>query len=415
MNTHIIQSAKRCLNCKKPLCEKGCPIDTPIAKMIQMFLDKEIREAGEILFENNPLSVVCSLICPHERQCEGACILNRKGEPVNISGIENYISDYYLGHVKLVDKSKNGQSIAIIGAGPAGISLAFILAQRGYKVTIYDAHDKIGGVLRYGIPEFRLNKRLLDQITDHLKSLGVKIRPNIMIGKNITIDDLFRDGFKAVFVGTGVWAPKKMGIKGESLGHVHFAIDYLKNPAVYDLGRRVTVIGAGNVAMDVARTAIRHGSQEVKIMYRKGIEEMPARKDEIEFAEIDGVQFDLFKQPVELTDDGVRYIRTEKVRGQQGEYYSHIYGSEAIAEADSILIAISQNPRDLIVNNNKGINVNEKGLVMTDTFGRTTRQGVFSCGDVVTGAKTVVKAVAYAKNVADSIEQFIEDGKWIKS
>ncbi len=393
---HIINSAQTCLDCKKPKCQTGCPVSTPIAEMIRLFLSGNIKEAGEMVFNNNPLSIICSLVCPHEKHCEGHCVLNKKSIPVNVGGIENYISTYYMNYREFEKPAQNGRNIAIIGSGPAGISLAMMMALKGYNVTMYEGNNQIGGVLRYGIPDFRLDKTILDKIEANLLKLGVKIRKNIMIGKNITLDDLQRDGFDAIFIGTGVWAPKKLGIKGESLGNVHFAIDYLKTPRAYDLGKRVIVIGAGNVAMDVARTVIRNGARDVSIMYRKGEEDMPAEKMEIEHAKIDGVKFNLHKLPLELTEKGIRYMTTNQEINR--EYFE---------EADSILVAISQTARDLIVRNNTGLSLSEKGLLQSDENGVTARRGVFASGDVVTGARTVVEAVAFSKRVALSIEEFI--------
>lgn len=395
MNKYVITLAQTCLGCKKPSCQKGCPVNTPIAEMIRLFLAGDIKKAGDMLFKNNPLSVICSLVCPHEKHCEGHCILNKKGTSVSVGNIENYISDFYINDVQFSLPPKNGHKVAIIGSGPAGIALAFILASKGYEITMYDAHDKIGGVLRYGIPDFRLSKTVLDTLVVKLKQLGVVIRPNITIGKNITISDLFRDEFKAVFISTGVWSPKKLDIKGESLGHVHFAIDYLKSPSVYTLGKKVVILGAGNVAMDVARTAVRNGVREVIIMYRKGMENIPASKHEVECAKIDGVKFELYKEPIEITQAGVKYRATDES------------GEVGILEADSIFIAISQNPKDYIVQNNRSIEVDGKGLVVTDENGMTTMKGVFASGDVVTGARTVVEAVEFSKRVAVSIEAYI--------
>ena len=393
---HIINSAQTCLDCKKPKCQTGCPVKTPIAEMIRLFLSGDIKEAGEKVFNNNPLSIICSLVCPHEKHCEGHCVLNKKFSPVNVGGIENYISTYYMNYREFEKPVQNGRNIAIIGSGPAGISLAMMMALKGYNVTMYEGNNQIGGVLRYGIPDFRLDKTIIDKIEQNLLKIGVKIRKNIMIGKNITLDDLQRDGFDAIFIGTGVWAPKKLGIKGESLGNVHFAIDYLKTPKAYDLGKKVIVVGAGNVAMDVARTAIRNGAREVQVMYRKGEENMPAERIEIEHAKIDGVKFNLFKSPLEFTEEGIKYINTKEDDT-----------SEGFEEADSILIAISQTARDLIVRNNTGLNLGENGLLQSDENGRTTRDGVFASGDVVTGARTVVEAVAFSKRVAVSIEEYI--------
>lgn len=395
MNKYAITLAQTCLGCKKPSCQKGCPVNTPIAEMIRLFLAGDIKKAGKMLFDNNPLSVICSLVCPHEKHCEGHCVLNKKQTAVSVGSIENYISELYINDVQFTKAPKNGHKVAIIGSGPAGIALAFILATKGYEITMYDGHDKIGGVLRYGIPDFRLNKTILDTLVVKLQQLGVTIRPNIMIGKNITINDLFRDGFKAVFIGTGVWSPKKLDIKGESLGHVHFAIDYLKSPSVYNLGQKVVILGAGNVAMDVARTAVRHGAREVVIMYRKGMADIPASHHEVDCAKIDGVKFDLYKEPKEITELGVNYVATDG-SGEMG-----------FLEADSVLVAISQNPKDYIVQNNKGIEVDGRGLVITNESGMTTLKGVFASGDVVTGARTVVEAVAFSKKVAVAIEEYI--------
>ena len=393
---HIINSAQTCLDCKKPKCQTGCPVGTPIAEMIRLFLSGNIKEAGEKIFENNPLSIICSLVCPHEKHCEGHCVLNKKSTPVNVGGIENYISTYYMNFREFDKPILNGRNLAIIGSGPAGISLAIMMALKGFNVTMYEGNDQIGGVLRYGIPDFRLDKTILDKIETNLKKLGVKIRKNIMIGKNITLDDLQRDGFDAIFIGTGVWAPKKLGIKGESLGNVHFAIDYLKTPKAYDLGKKIVVIGAGNVAMDVARTAIRNGANDVSIMYRKGEEDMPAEKIEIDHAKIDGVKFKLHRLPLELTEKGIRYMTTDQEINR-----------ENFEEADSILVAISQTARDLIVKNNTGLSLGENGLLQSDENGVTARRGVFASGDVVTGARTVVEAVAFSKRVAISIEEFV--------
>ncbi len=393
---HVINSASTCLGCKKPKCEKGCPIGTPIMTMIKMFLEGDIKKAGQMLYENNPLSVICSLVCPHEKHCEGHCILNKKGNPVSVGAIENYISSYYLDHKDFTAPEPNGKYIAVVGSGPAGIALAAMMAQKGYGVTIYEAKEKIGGVLRYGIPDFRLDKKILDKIEQNLIKLGVHIRKNILIGQNINIEDMTRDGFDAVFISTGVWKPKKMNIKGESLGNVHYAINYLKSPKEYNIGKKVVVIGAGNVAMDVARTAIRTGADDVSIMYRKGEEDMSAQKHEIDYAKIDGVKIKTYRSPVEFTREGVKYIKTDAEDD-----------TVHFEKADNILIAISQTARDIIVQNNKNLGLNEMGLLKADENGCTQREGVFASGDVVTGPRTVVEAVAFSKKVMNSIEKYL--------
>lgn len=300
------------------------------------------------------------------------------------------------------------KKVAIIGSGPAGITIAFILAARGYDITIFEAHDKIGGVMMYGIPEFRLPKTILSRIKSKLLETGVRIRPNTLIGPVLSIDDLFRDGYKAIFIGTGVWKPQALGIKGESLGHVNFAIDYLKNPDAYELGDRLCIIGAGNVAMDVARTALRNRTKEVYIMYRGDTNSISADKLEVEYAKMDGVRFELFKMPVEIKDEGVIYVDTLTSVDKNGnETIEPVPGSEKLFKADSIIIAISQGPRANIVSTTNGIEVGTNGLVSTDLCGRTTRDGVFASGDVVTGAKTVVEAVRLSKNVADAIDKYV--------
>lgn len=404
----LVIEADRCYICKNPKCKLNCPIGTPIPEIITLFKEGQIAKAGEMLFKNNPLSLVCSIVCPHEDQCKGNCIRGIKGEPVSFCSIERHISKYYLENVKLEKEKELDDRIAIIGGGPAGITIAFILAQKGYKITLFDSHDKIGGVMRYGIPEFRLPKSILDHYEERLIELGVKIRPNTLIGPVLTLDKLFYDGYKAVFIGTGVWNPKTLNIKGESLGNVHYAIDYLKSPEVYNLGEKVCVIGAGDVAMDSARTAIRNGAKEVYILYRKGIENVPATKAELEGAVKDGVKFEFFKSPTELTEEGVKYIATKNEVSEDGTVITvNIDGEEGLFECDSIIISVSQSPRNNIVSNTKGLETNRWGLLLADEFGHTTRDGVFASGDVVTGAKTVVEATAHAKIVAEEIEKYI--------
>lgn len=399
--------ANRCLQCKNPRCQKHCPINTFIPQIIEMFKKGKIMEAGEVLFENNPLSAVCAIVCPHEDQCKGNCIVGIKGEPVRFCDIEKYVSEHYLRHARFQATERNHKMIAIIGGGPAGITLAFLLAKKGYDITIFDAHEKIGGILRYGIPEYRLPNDLIDCYKERLMELGVQIRPNTLIGPVITIDKLFSDGYEAIFIGTGVWNPKPLNMKGETLGNVHYAIDYLKSPNVYDLGEHVVVIGAGNVAMDAARTAKRNGANKVTVLYRKGFENMTCTKKELEEAIEDQVSFSLFKAPLELCKDGVRYIETRNQVVNDRVVTETIEGSEGMFYCDSIIIAISQNPRNNIVSTTTGLETNAYGLLTTDEYGHTTRNGVFASGDVVTGAKTVVEAAANAKVVAKEIEKYI--------
>lgn len=402
MAFNIIHEARRCLNCKNPTCQKGCPISTPIPDVIRTFLNGEIDKAGAMLFTNNPLSLICSQICNQENQCEGHCVLNKKDSPVLFSNIENYISDAYFEKIDFGNIAKNGIKVGVIGGGPAGITIAILLACKGYDITLFESREKIGGVLRYGIPEFRLPKSNIERYKKLLLSLGIKIRPNTSIGITITIDDLFRDGYKAVFIGTGVWRPNTLHIKGESLGNVHFAINYLTNPDVYMLGDSLNVIGAGNSAMDVARTAIRHGCRKVTVFARS--ERIAASVSEVEYARIDGVEFVNGVEPVEITDDGVIFVRVES----DGEgHRRRVEGSEKLYPASSTIIAVSQGPRNRIVSTTTGLDVTEHGLLVTNTFGKTTRDGIFAAGDVVLGAKTVVEAVNYSKQVAKAMDEYL--------
>ena len=385
------------------MCRGGCPINTPIPDMIHTLLEGDIDKAGRMLFENNPLSMICSLVCNHESQCEGHCVLNRKGAPVHVSVIENYISTYYFDRLKFDKVEKNGNKVAIIGSGPAGIAIALILARRGYDITIFEGRERIGGVLRYGIPEFRLPKAILDKYKEKLYSLDVKIRPNTMVGNGITIDDLFRDGYKAVFIGIGVWRPNTLRIKGESLGNVHYAINYLTNPDVYRLGETLAIIGAGNSAMDVARTALRHGVRKVTVYSRHDF--FAASDHEVNYAKLEGVEFKVHVEPLEIVDNGCIFADLEC---DGHGTLTRIPGTERLEEADSTIIAISQGADNTLVARTGGLNTTERGLLVTNTFGETTRDGIFASGDVVSGARTVVEAVSYSKKVADAIDEYIQ-------
>lgn len=400
------EEVSRCLLCKKPRCKANCPVETPIPEIIELYKAGNMEEAGRILFENNPLSAVCGVICPHEDQCLGNCIKGIKDKPVEFHELETHISSEYLKNAKFTQDKKLEDRIAIVGSGPAGITLAFNLAKRGYKITIFEKNEAIGGVLRYGIPDFRLSREVLDNIEKRLLDLNVKIRYNALVGPVLTIDKLLEDGYKAIFIGTGVWNPKPLRIKGESLGNVHYAINYLKSPKSFRLGDKVIVIGAGNVAMDAARTAKYYGAKEVTVAYRKDFEHMTATNAEIEDAKEEGVKFELFKSPVEIVDEGVVFIDTKFVEEDGKAKMVNVENSEKLMEADSVVIAVSQIPKNNIVSNTENLETNKHGLIIIDDIGHTTKEGVFACGDVVTGAKTVVEAVAHGKKVADSIDEY---------
>ena len=407
MALHVMDEANRCLQCKVPQCQKGCPISTNIPLAIKLLKENKLDEAGKMLFENNPLTTVCSLVCNHENQCEGHCVLGRKGAPVHFSTIENYISTTYANKMTEGPKPSNGMRVAIIGSGPAGITIAIILARYGYQVTIFEGKDKIGGVLRYGIPEFRLPKSVLDDIEyRHLELKGIKVRPNTLIGSAITIEDLFRDGYKSIFVGTGVWNPNTLHIKGETFGNVHFGINYLNNPDSYKLGERVIVIGAGNAAMDVARTAIRKGVRRLTCF--SITKEVAASQYEFSYATLEGVEFEYNKRPVEIKDNGV--IFRDFIENEDGSF-TDVDGSDTLYESDSVIISISQGPMTRLVNSTKGLNANKRGLLEADETGHTSRPGIFASGDVVNGARTVVEAVAHSKIVAESMHEYMQSLK----
>ena len=404
MALHVIDEANRCLQCKNPQCVKGCPISTPIPEIIKLLKENELDEAGRKLFENNPLTTVCSLICNHEKQCEGHCVLGKKGVPVQFSTIEQYISRAYAPKMVKGPQVWNGMRVAIVGSGPAGITIAIILARYGYQVTIFEGKDEIGGVLRYGIPDFRLPKSVLDDIQyRHIEMKGIKVRPNTHIGGSIGIEDLFRDGYKAIFIGTGVWKPNALHIKGETLGHVHFGINYLNSPDSFRLGQKVIVIGAGNAAMDVARTARRHGVEELTCF---SITKKVAASDyEFTYAKLEGVDFEYNKRPVEIVDEGV--IFRDVIENEDGSF-TDVEGSDKLYTADSVIISISQGPENNIAGSTTGLETNKRGLLVADEYGNTSRPGIFSSGDAVHGPRTVVEAVAHSKVVAETMHKYMQ-------
>ena len=404
MALHVMDEAARCLGCKKPRCQEGCPIGTNIPEVIRLLKEGKLDEAGWMLFENNPLTTVCSLVCNHESQCEGHCIRGIKEAPVHFSIIENYISTTYANKMVKGPAPSNGRRAAVIGAGPAGLTIAIILARYGYQVTIFDGRDKIGGVMRYGIPDFRLPDAVLDDIAyRHLELKGIKFRPNTYIGNTLTIDDLFRDGYESVFVGAGLWRPNRLNIKGESLGHVSYAINYLANPDAFHLGERVVVIGTGNSAMDCARTAIRKGARHVVCVARG--DTISASQYETSYARLEGVDFLMDKTTLEIRDDGV--VLADNQKGEDGSVVPG-EGTEQLYPCDSVIIAVSQGAESNLVQTTRGIDTTGKGLLAVDEDGRTSRPGVFAAGDAVNGARTVVEAVANGKRVAEAMHAYMQ-------
>lgn len=399
MSVYLIDELNRCLNCKNPMCVKGCPVHTPIPEIIQILKEGNLNKAGDILFKNNPLSMMCALVCNHGNQCEGHCVLGRKGVPVHFSSIEYYVSNTYFDKMIIKCKPFNGKKVAVIGSGPAGITIAFKLAEEGYKVVMFESKEKIGGMLQYGIPDYRLPKTILERYRKKLIEIGVLIRLDTSIGGTLEIGDLFNDGYHSVFIGTGVWKPKKLGIPGESRGDVLYAINYLANPDGHDVGETVAVIGAGNTAVDVARTCLRKGARNVTL-YARGTE-IKATEEEVAYAKLDGAEFKFCRQIVEINDEGPVF----KLVLLDDEGNNIGYADELEQEqADTTIIAISQSPKDKLLHTTKGLKGSEKGLLITDDTGKTTCERVYASGDVVLGARTVVEAVEFSKKVAQAMD-----------
>lgn len=403
MSLHIENEAARCLNCKVPMCQKGCPVQTPIPKVIQLFKENKIMEAGQVLFANNPLSYICATVCDHGSQCYGHCVLGKKGAPIQFYELEKFISDAYLARMSYERKPANGKSVGVIGCGPAGMTAAIVLAQNGYDVTIFESKDMIGGMTQYGIPEFRLGHPVFVRYKKLLLGLGIKVRPNTTIGGALKIEDLFRDGYSAIFVGTGAWRPRTLNIQGESLAHVHYGISYLENPSHHDLGSRVVVIGMGNVAMDVARTAFRGGAQEVTLVSNSM--KATASEHEMDYARLDGAQFVYGKSVTRITEEGPLF---RSVLFDEEGNVTGFGDDEELMPATSVVIAVSQLPKDKLIQSTYHLEGNDMGLLVVDENYMTTRPGVFAAGDVVTGPKTVVHAVDGAKKAAEAMMRYME-------
>ena len=429
MALHVLDEANRCLQCKVPQCQKGCPINTNIPEVIRLLKDNKLNEAGKMLFENNPLTTVCSLVCNHENQCEGHCVLGKKGAPVHFSAIENYISTTYANQMTKGPAPSNGMRVAIIGSGPAGITIAIILARYGYQVTIFEGKDKIGGVLRYGIPEFRLPKdKVVAAEIASVKSLGVKIETNVIAGRTVTVDSLLdEEGFSAVFIGSGAGLPRFMNIPGEHYNGVFSANEFLTRNNLmkayrsdYDTpihtGKKVVVVGGGNVAMDAARTALRLGA-ETTIVYRRTENELPARKEEVHHAKEEGIQFAMLTNPVEVIGDENGWVKAVKcIRMELGEPDEsgrrspvEVQGSEFEIETDTVIMSLGTSPNPLIAKTTSGLETNRRGCLVADENGATTRPGVFAGGDAVTGAATVILAMGAGRKAAAAIHEYIQN------
>ena len=426
-----VAEAQRCLNCKKPLCVGGCPVSINIPAFIQEVKNKNFERAYEIISESSALPAVCGRVCPQETQCEGKCVRGIKGEAVAIGKLERFVADWARknGIKPKTDTPKNGHKVAVIGSGPAGLTCAGDLARMGYEVTIFEALHKTGGVLVYGIPEFRLPKdEVVAAEVENVKGLGVKIETNVIIGKSVTIDELLNEeGFEAIFIGSGAGLPRFMGIPGEQANGVFSANEFLtrnnlmKSFKDYDTpisrGKKVVVVGGGNVAMDAARTALRLGA-EVHIVYRRSEAELPARAEEVHHAKEEGIIFDLLQNPVEiLTDDkdwvrGIRIIKMEL--GEPDESGRRrpveIPGSEYEIECDTVIMSLGTSPNPLISATTEGLETNRRGCIIAkEENGETSKTGVYAGGDAVTGAATVILAMGAGKSAAAGIDEYFKN------
>ncbi|MCM1273433.1 MAG: NADPH-dependent glutamate synthase [Clostridium sp.] len=421
-----IEEATRCINCKNKPCMTGCPVNVPIPGFIEQVAAGNFEEAYEIITSENALPAICGRVCPQENQCEGKCVRGIKGEAVSIGRLERFVADYHMQNGKKAqyDIKKNGRRVAVVGSGPAGITCAGELAKKGYEVTIFEALHKAGGVLSYGIPEFRLPKSLVAKELENITDLGVKIETNVVVGRSVTVDDLFAKGYDAVFLGTGAGLPNFLRIPGENLLGVYSANEFLtrvnlmkgykkgESPTPVKVGRRVAVVGAGNVAMDAARTAKRLGAEEVYIVYRRGEEEVPARKEEVEHAKEEGVIFKLLNNPVKIHGEDGWVKGIEVVAQKLGEPDASgrrrpepIEGSNNIIDVETVVIAIGQSPNPLIRQTTEGLETQKwGGIIVNEETNESTRKNVYAGGDVVTGAATVILAMGAGKKAAQAID-----------
>lgn len=424
-----IDEAKRCLSCKNKPCVAGCPVGIDIPAFIAKVADGKFEEAYEILSLSTCLPAVCGRVCPQESQCEGKCVRGIKGESVAIGRLERFVADYHNEHSKVETKKpkSNGHRVAIIGSGPAGLSCAGTLAKKGYEVTIFEAFHVAGGVLVYGIPEFRLPKQIVQREIDELIKLGVKVETNMVIGKVLSIDELFEDGFEAVFIGSGAGLPRFMNIPGENLKGVYSANEFLsrinlmkaykENSATpIKKNHKVAVVGGGNVAMDAARCAKRLGAEEVYIVYRRGEEELPARLEEIEHAKEEGIIFKLLTNPVEILPGvdnfvgGIRCVEMELGEpDESGRRRPQVkQGSDFTIDVDCVIMSIGTSPNPLIKSTTDGLLTESwGGIVADEATGLTSRKRVYAGGDAVTGAATVILAMGAGKSAAEAIDKDI--------
>lgn len=425
-----MEEASRCLNCKNKPCVSGCPVGVRIPEFIACVAAGDFDKAYDIITSTNGLPAVCGRVCPQEHQCEGKCVRGIKGEPVGIGRLERFVADYKMeqGNTKVEVPASNGHKVAVVGAGPSGLTCAGDLARLGYQVTVFEAFHVVGGVLMYGIPEFRLPKVIVQKEIKTLKALGVNIMTDMVIGKVLSVDELLEDGYEAIFIGSGAGLPRFMGIEGEALVGVCSANEYLTRINLmkgyleeYDTpviqSKRVAVVGGGNVAMDAARSAMRMGAEHVYIVYRRSEEEMPARKEEVHHAKEEGIEFLNLNNPVKIIgDENGRVCAMECIRMELGEPDESgrrspipVEGSNYNLEVDTVIMSIGTSPNPLIRTTTSGLEANKRGCLIVDEAMCTTKEGVYAGGDAVTGAATVILAMGAGKTAAQSIDKYIRN------
>lgn len=425
-----MEEAERCLHCPTKPCVSGCPVSVNIPDFIQAVKEGDFEKAYHIIRETSSLPAVCGRVCPQETQCEHQCVRGKKGESVAIGRLERFVADWYRENVtdQAEKPQSNGHKVAVVGAGPAGLTCAGDLAKKGYQVSVFEALHIAGGVLMYGIPEFRLPKAIVTHEIDGLRQMGVDIQTNVVIGRSESVDDLFEQGYEAVFVGSGAGLPNFMGMPGENLKGVYSANEFLTRcnlMKAYQDGvdtpiqhaKRAVIVGGGNVAMDAARCAKRLGVEEVTIVYRRSMEELPARKEEVEHAMEEGIEFCLLTNPVRVLGNEEGWVNgIECVQMELGEPDAsgrrrpvEIKGSNFVKDIDCMIMAIGTSPNPLIRSTTEGLQTNRKGCLITDENGLTTREGIYAGGDAVTGAATVILAMGAGKVGATAIDEYIQN------
>ena len=426
-----MEEAQRCLHCKNKPCVGGCPVNVPIPEFIEKVAAGDFEAAYQVITRENALPAICGRVCPQEDQCEGRCVRGIKGEPVGIGRMERFVADYHMakGDTTVPEIEKNGIKVAVIGCGPSGITCAGELARKGYDVTVFEALHKPGGVLSYGIPEFRLPKALVAKEIENVEKLGVDIETNVIVGKSITIDDLMSDGYKAIFIGSGAGLPKFLNIPGENLLGVYSANEFLtrvnlmkafkfpETPTPVKIGKKVAVVGAGNVAMDAARTAKRLGAEEVYIVYRRSEEECPARLEEVHHAKEEGIIFKFLNNPCKILGDENGYVTgMEVVKQELGEPDASgrrrpipIEGSNYVMDVDSVIISVGTSPNPLLRTTTPGLDTQKwGGIIVDEATMETSKEYVYAGGDAVTGAATVILAMGAGKTAAAAIDEKIK-------